>query len=79
MEYEQSDCLDSLLRIRIEGPPLEQWTSENAVKLWWGDKTRRVNRSEPSTSSGVSSSQVASQSEPPTWTLDDWDTWLDSD
>ncbi len=62
-----------------QGPPLEQWNSENAVKLWWGDKTRRVNRSEPSTSSGVSRSQAASQSEQPTWTLDDWDTWLDSD
>lgn len=81
MKLTKSDrrsCLseDRLDSIRIEGPPLEQWDSENAVQLWWGDKIRRVNRSEPSTSTGVSRGQLAEQ---PIWTLDEWDNWLEAD
>ena len=34
--------LDQILRIRIDGPPLQQWDATNAVGLlWWTDKTRR--------------------------------------
>ena len=36
------DCLDHILRIRIEGPPLESWDATTAVRLWQKEKTRRV-------------------------------------
>ena len=29
------DRLDHILRIRIEGPPLEGWDAARAVELWW--------------------------------------------
>ena len=41
----KQDRLDILLCIMIEGPFLDKW---NSIHLWWGDKTRRVNRSETS-------------------------------
>ncbi len=56
--------------------PLPEWDSEQAVKLWWEAKMRRVNRSEASASNVASSSQSATSTEQFTWTLDDWDTWL---
>ena len=36
------DCLDHILRIRIEGPPLESWDATTAVRLWQKEKTSRV-------------------------------------
>ena len=87
----KEDHLDNLLRIKIEGPPLKEWESEQAVKLLWEAKMRRVNRSETSTSTSscmvVHAPQASTQSatgtaattEKFTWTLDDWDTWLETD
>ena len=86
----KEDRLDNLLCIKIEGPPLEEWDSERAVKLWWEAKMRRFNRSEASTSSSVavhapqasltqSATGTAASTTEFTWTLDDWDTWLETD
>ena len=35
------DTLDNLLRIVVDAPPLSQWDSTQAVRLWWNDKQRR--------------------------------------
>ena len=54
------DRLDHLLRIRLEGPPLQVWDATTAVGLWWTDKTRRLNssaHSAPKKGKGESKSQ----------------------
>ena len=40
----KEDILSHLLRINAEGPSLGEWDTSHAVKLWWSDKLRRVNR-----------------------------------
>ena len=73
----KQDRLDNLLRIRIEGPPLDKWKSDKAIQLWWGDKTRRVNRSETLPTSTASA--TAATGEEFSWSLDNWDNWLESE
>ena len=63
----------------IEGPPLDQWNSDKAIHLRWGDKTRRVNRSETSRPSTCTSRAAAATGEEFSWSLDDWDNWLESE
>ena len=36
------DHLDDLLRISVDGPPLNLWDATPSVHLWWKDKQRRV-------------------------------------
>ena len=70
------DRLDQILRIVIDGPPFEKWDPTKAVRLWWADKTRRVD------ASGYSAPRKRkdqSQSEDINWNLSDWENWLDSD
>ena len=69
------DCLDHLVRIRIEGPPLDKWDPKYAVHCWW---TRRVNHGDVRTPPSRKPKDVDEQ-EP--YQLDhmDWETWLDSD
>ena len=33
-----------LMEINVEGPSVENFTADHAIKLWWGDKTRRPNQ-----------------------------------
>ena len=77
------DRLDQLIRINLEAPVLAQWDPSSAVKLWWQDKTRRLNiqdaRARPMSSS--SSAQVSdidghSESDDAPFTLDNWEDWL---
>lgn len=75
----KQDRLDNLLRIRIEGPPLHKWNSDNAIHLLWGDKTCRVNRSEMLQTETGTSRATAATEEKFSWSLDDWDSWLDSE
>ena len=37
-----NELLDSLLRINVEEPPLEQWDPTEAVNSWWTEKSRRT-------------------------------------
>ena len=72
------DHLDHLVRIRIEGPPLDKWDPTNAVRCWWTDKTRRVNHGDVRTPPSRKPKDVDKQ-EPYQLDLMDWETWLDSD
>ena len=73
--------LDQLLRIRIEGPSLQDWDSTNAVKLWWEKKCRRTETSR----SGFRKRTVSersphhSDSEEIQVNLSDWENWLESE
>ena len=85
------NTLDDLLEIFVEGPPLNCFSADPAVDLWWSRccTTRRVNqgprkpykpRSDKSSSS--TASQSDSESEEVRLALDDWDNWfgtVDSD
>ena len=73
----KEDSLDHLLRIRIEGPPLEEWNPSKAMGLWWADKPRRVNRSQSATTSATSSDVAEEECAAATWTFADWDSWLE--
>ena len=35
------DRLDSLMRIKVEGPALSEWDATRSVELWWQSKLRR--------------------------------------
>jgi len=74
-----------LLEIQIEGPPLQTFVADAAVKLWWDDccTTRRVNqeprktyRPRSSSSSGGSSSEVPTSSSTCS-SVNDFNDWFD--
>ena len=77
--------LDDLLEIFVEGPPLDCFSADAAVDLWWSScsTTRRVNqgprkhyRPRSDESSSSMPSQSASESEEAHLALDDWDNWF---
>ena len=53
------DRLEYLIRIHIEGPPLQQWDASRAVGLGWTDKSRRINRSAGDSRASTSGNQAA--------------------
>ena len=53
------DRLEYLIRIQLEGPPLQQWDASRAVELWWTDKSRRINRSAGDSHASTSGNQAA--------------------
>ena len=67
--------------INMDGPPLEDFTADSAVDLWWKDTTRRPNQKErkeyvPRESSS-SRNDVNELSKPTEeYSLDDWDEWF---
>lgn len=73
----QEDRLDHLLRIRIEGPPLEQWSASAAVQLWWSEKTRRVSSDHTRPRKRKRPDSTCSEDETFSWSLSDWDNWMD--
>ena len=72
------DRLDQVLRIRIEGPPLQRWDATGAVGLWWTDKTRRVD-AHHSASRKRTDQSLSQDNEQLDWSLSDWENWLESD
>ena len=69
------DWLDHLVCIRLEGPPAEKWDATSAVKLWWTDKTRRVNHPATHTKTCKEAEDVEHEKKGGL-SLDDWETWL---
>ena len=63
--------------ICLEGPLLEKWDSNRAVKLWCTDKTRRVNYQ--ATYTCKSEKQEEEEQEKNGINLDEFETWLPSD
>ena len=78
----QTATLSDLLAIRVEGPPLANFSPDEAIALWWKDcqTTRRTNQQPrknytPRASSTASSSETI---ESETINLKDWDQLLRS-
>ena len=76
--------LSDLLEIQVEGPPLAEFSPNEAVKLWWEDcqTTRRVNqaprkdyRPRDSTEASSSTLQPNTEEQTETVSLKDWDKW----
>ena len=77
--------LDDPLEIFVKGPPLDCFSADAAVDLWWSSccTTRRVNqgprkRYRPRSDKSSSSMplQSDSESEDAYLALDDWDNWF---
>ncbi len=72
-----------ILEIRLEGPPLEDFSPDKSVEIWWNDSTQRPNQSNrkryaprSSTSTPIT---IPDEAEPDsTLSLDEWDSWLDN-
>ena len=62
------DRLDQLIRIKVDGPPLEKWDAADALGIWYKEKSRRVSaKPRPSTinaSKALCDKDCVSQSEP---------------
>ena len=76
-----------LLEIFVEGPPLDCFSADPAVDLWWSSccTTRRVNqgprkpyRPRIDKSSPSTAHQTESESEEVHLALDDWDNWFET-
>ena len=68
------DRLENLIRIQLEGPPLQHWDASRAVELWWTDKSRRINRSAGGSRASTSGNQAAaSGGDNFAWDLSDWE------
>ena len=79
----QSDTLNDLLEIYVEGPTLNSFCPDSAIELWWSDcsTTRRVNqqqRKEYRPRNQESSDPKDTQGEPEEkcLTLELWDEWF---
>ena len=79
----ESTTLSDLLEIQVEGPPLDSFSANDAVSLWWKDccTTRRTNqqprkeyacRSRESGPTSTSTTEISEDN----FTLDDWDEWF---
>ena len=68
--------LDDLLEIFVEGPPLDQFSADSAVELWWTScrTTRRVNQSARKPYRQRASCRTAETEEEMPLALDEWDT-----
>ena len=81
----KKQTLSDLLEIQVEGPPLAEFSPNEAVKLWWEDcqTTRQVNQAprkeyKPKDSAATSSGavQLETQEQTETVSLEDWDKWF---
>ena len=79
----KKQTLSDLLEIKVEGPPLAEFSPNEAVKLWWEDcqTTRRVNQAprkqyRPRDSAGTSSDTLETEEQTETVSLEDWDKWI---
>ena len=79
----QSDTLNDLLEIYVEGPTLRSFCPDHAIELWWSDcnTTRRPNQ-QPRKAYGPrnqESPEPTQEQEEGDITLDLWDEWIQSE
>ena len=84
-----TSTLSDLLEIQVEGPSLQEFKADEAIRLWWDDccTTRRVNqnprkpykpRSDSAASSSISSSDTSeAETSASATSLSVWDDWFD--
>jgi len=64
-----------LLRIDVEGPPLERWDTSTAMELWYKQKSRRLITSSRTTDHG-SKDQPKDKDDNHSFSLDEWKEWV---
>ena len=90
-----NDSLNDLLTLTSDQTPLNEFSPDAAIDLWWNAKVRRPNQrkrkayrkhssASTCTSSGTdeispSETHDSSDSDSDTCILDDWDNWMYSD
>ena len=78
----QTETLSDLLEITVEGPPLENFSPDEAIKLWWDDckTTRRIDQ-QPRKPYSLSTSSTSQSSDTVTNSinLDEWDHLFESE
>ena len=77
----QSDTLNDLLEIYVEGPTLSSFCPDRAIELWWSDcsTSRRVSqqpRKEYRPRNPESSDSPQDQEEEKQLSLELWDEWF---
>jgi len=72
------DRLDQLVRINVEGPPLEKWDASSALELWYKEKSRRLTASSRATSTTghASNDQPKDKDDSHSFSLDEWKEWV---
>ena len=80
-----SDILNDIMEIYVEGPPLSSFSPDNAIQLWWNDcaTSRRVNQQprkeyckRTATTATSSLNQTDIESDKEVTLVDMWDNWL---
>ena len=77
----QASTLDDLteIQVNVEDPPLENFSADHAVDLWWADCAQRSNQGPRKEykpldkSSEVRDNQEHKSKDAENFTLDDWD------
>ncbi|XP_065885418.1 uncharacterized protein [Dysidea avara] len=70
--------LDQLVRINVEGPPLEKWDASSAIDTWYNDKSRRLTASSRATSTtghGYKDTPTE-KGDKHAFSLDEWKDWV---
>ena len=68
--------LDQLVRIDVDGPPIQDWDSSNALDIWYKEKTRRITANTRASTSKRHSEDEVCQEVDETFSLDEWKQWL---
>ena len=68
--------LDQLVRINVDGPPIQDWDSSSALDIWYKEKTRRITASTRASTSKRQSENEDDQELDDTFSLDEWKQWL---
>ena len=71
------DRLDQLVRIKVDGPPVEKWDASDSLNVWYKEKSRTVTTTSRVSTSNASAHQSASgddESEP--FSMDEWKQWM---
>ena len=68
--------LDQIVRINVDGPPIQDWDSSNALDIWYKEKTRRITANTRASTSKRHSEDEVYQEVDETFSLDEWKQWL---
>ena len=70
--------LDQLVKINVEGSPLEKWDASSAIELWYKEKSRRLTASSRTTSTTghTSEDQPKDKDDSHSFSLDEWKEWV---
>ena len=77
----QSDSLNDLLEIYIEGPTMASFSPDLAIELWWSDcsTSRRVNQQPRKAYASRNSDEATDHEQPQSvLALDCWDQWFEN-